>query len=195
MYKTWLLTLAAFGTLTVQAATLTLLPTSQNLNVGDTGSVAVQVTGLTANQAVGAFDLTVLSDPAIVSATSVIYLGALGNANLELTGSSLTAGLTNVAETSFETTATLLGLQAGQPLSLFQITYSALSPGTSQLLFGLSPRILADGTGGFIPITTAETASITVQGTEITPEPKSLGLLTGGMLVLLAAFRLRRSEP
>jgi len=192
MYKL-LFCLMAGGALTASASTITFQPTSQTVNLGATATVDVNLSGLSAGQALGAFDLLVDSNSSIIDPTSVTFFNYLGNPTLELTGSNLTSSSVEAAETSFETTATLLGLQGTQPFSLFAITYNAIGVGTSTLTLGSFPEILADGSGNKLALPTVTAGSITVvNGSPSTvPEPSTLVLMMSGLGVLGSAVRRR----
>jgi hypothetical protein len=98
------------------------------------------------------------------------------------------------AETSFESTATLLGLQSSQTFSLFELTYTAVGAGTSSLTLGSDPLILADGDGTILPAPTVNAGSITVTGgtpPPVVPEPSTFVLLGTGGGLLLSTFKRR----
>ncbi|CAN5604128.1 hypothetical protein BH10ACI4_BH10ACI4_21530 [soil metagenome] len=196
MIKRILALLLVSTALTVaHAATITFLPISQTINLGDSTTVNVSVSGLSVGQALGAFDLLVLNNSSIITPTSVFFFSNLGDPTMELTDFSLTSGSANAAETSFESTADLLSLQGGLPFSLFQLTYKAVGAGTSSLTFGSSPLILADGDGSILPTPTLIAGSITVRGDVIppspVPEPSTFVLLGTGGGALLSAFKRR----
>ena len=197
MLKQCVYVLLAGITMTAGASSITFQPTSQTINLGDSALVNVQVSGITRSQALGAFDLLVLNDPSILRPTAVTFFNSLGDPFLELTGSALTSGSVEAAETSFEDTSTLSGLQAGQPFLLFELTYSGIGVGTSSLTLGANPEILADGSGAILTLPTVTAGSITVLGgtpppTSVTPEPSSFALLASGAGALMTAVKRRR---
>lgn len=190
-----LLLLLASSALAASASTITFSPTSQTINLGASTTVDVLISGLSANQALGAFDLFVDSNSSIISATNVSFFSNLGNPNNEITGSTLSTGSTEGAETSLESTATLLGLQGSQPFSLFEVTYTGVGVGTSLLTLASSPEYLADGAGAILAAPTVVNGSITVLGKggmSTTPEPSSLALLASGGGVIAAMLKRRR---
>ncbi len=192
MFK-FLLVLLAGGALTASASTVTFQPTSQTVNLGGTATVNVLLNGLTAGQAIGAFDLLVNSNSSIIMPTSVTFFNALGDPALEYDAAIMTAATADAAEISFETTATLLALQDNQPFSLFSVTYNAVGVGTSALTLGSSPEYLADGSGTILPNPSVVNGSITVtNGTmTVTPEPSSLVLLATGLGAIGATVKRR----
>jgi hypothetical protein len=178
------------------AATISFSPSSQSVAQGDAVNVDITVSGLTANQVIGGFDLTVLSDSSIVTNTGVTFASALGTPSLELTSSSFGVGTASASEVSFEDSATLDGLQSSPPFSIFRLTYTATGVGTSTLGFALTPRDLSDGAGNLIASTalTFGTGSITVTGTGSgVPEPAAF-LLSSLGLGFAALLRCRQQR-
>lgn len=182
------------GTLAAHASTISFQPTSQTINLGSSTTVNVEISGLSSSQALGAFDLFVKSNSSILSATNVLYYSFLGGS--ELTGTVFGSGSTEASEVSFESTATLLALQATQPFSLFEITYKGIGVGTSSLTLG-SPLVLADGAGNKLAAPTVTAGSITVDGVppppSPVPEPSSLALLSTGCGSIMMFLKRRRA--
>jgi|GEM_PF-2348839 len=195
MIKRLLFILLASSALAANASTITFQPTSQIINLGASTSVDVSIGGLSAREALGAFDLFVTNNSSIITPTSVLFYNNLGDASLQLTDSLLSGGLANAAETSFESTATLLALQSSQPFALFRLTYMGVGVGTSALTLG-DGSILADGNGTILSDPTVTPGSITVVedgGMSPVPEPSTLVLLSSGVSVLMASVKRRRT--
>jgi hypothetical protein len=195
MIKRLLLLVVSSGFLAAHASTITFQPTSQTIALGSSTTVNVLISGLSAGQALGAFDLFVLNNSTILSATGLTFGSSLGAPGSEFTGTTFASGSTEGAESSNEATSTLLALQASQPFSLFQLTYKGIGVGTSSLTLG-TPLYLADGSGSFFPLPapTVLAGSITVTGpTSVTPEPSSLALLSTGYGTMLMYWRRRRA--
>lgn len=194
MIKPLSLLLLLASAFSAHAATITFQPNAQSIALGASTTVDVRVSGLSANQVIGAFDLFVLNNASIIKATNLTFFSALGAPGSELTDFSLGSSSVEAAETSFESSATLLGLQNSSPFSIFRLTYMGVGAGTSSLTLG-SPLYLADGTGAILPAPTVVAGSITVVGgtpVTTTPEPSSLALLGSGSSLLLVALRRRK---
>lgn len=193
MFKRLFLLFTMGGALTAGASTITFQPTAQTVSLGATATVDVNISGLSTNQVLGAFDLLVDSNSSILTPTGVVFFSSLGDPTLELTGSTLTASSVEAAETSFLDTSALQGLQANQPFSLFALTYKAVGVGTSSLTLGSNPEILADGSGTILAAPTVTAGSITVTNNMgVTPEPSTLLLVTTGGGAVAAFVRRRR---
>lgn len=193
MIKRLLFILLASSALAANASTITFQPTAQTINLGESTTVDVSLGGLSAREALGAFDLFVANNASIITPTGVFFYNNLGDASLQLTDSILSGGLANAAETSFESTATLLALQSSQPFSLFRLTYTGVGVGTSALTLATG-SILSDGAGNILSDPDVTPGSITVLdgGLSPVPEPSTLALLGSGVSLLMATVKRRR---
>jgi len=193
MIKRLLFILLASSALAANASTITFQPTSQTINLGESTTVDVSLGGLSARDALGAFDLFVSNNASIITPTGVFFYNNLGDSSLQLTDAILSGGLANAAETSFESTATLLALQSSQPFSLFRLTYTGVGVGTSALTLAAG-SILSDGAGNILSDPNVTPGSITVLdgGLSPVPEPSTLALLGSGVSLLMATVRRRR---
>jgi hypothetical protein len=194
MIKRLLLLLMASGALAANASTISFQPAAQTITLGSSTTVDVSLGGLSANQALGAFDLFVLNNASILTPTNVFFYSNLGDPGFQLTDSILASGSANAAETSLESTSTLLALQSSQPFSLFRLTYLAIGVGTSSLTLGPN-LVLADGDGTILTTPDSTPGSITVvdSGVSPVPEPSTLALLGSGVSILMASIKRRRS--
>ena len=161
------------------AISLDLVPSSVTVVAGYSLSVAVVISGLVAGgpPSVGAFDLTVSFNPAILSPTGVTFGLFLGNPGLleALTGFNFLAGLVEFAEVSLLSPSDLDALQPAS-FTLATLSFTALASGTTILSF--SEIIVDDAFGNkLLPV----------------PEPGSL-VLMGASLVWLGARAWRQSR-
>lgn len=169
--------------LCADGATVGFSPGVQSEILESTFTVDVTVSGLAPGQVVGGFDLTVLSNIAIVSATGVDFLGALGAPASQLTGFDINIpGEAKAAEVSFESLATLESLQAAQPFSAFRLSYLAIGLGTTQLAF--SRALLSDANGNPITIDGLGSGSIQVTASNSVPELPTAMPIGGGLALL-----------
>lgn len=193
--KTILLSLLLAGSIaSTQAAVLiSLSPSNQSVSVGALPSVDVIASGLTRGQVIGAFDFTLLWNPALVSLSSYSFSGALGvntfPAIVEF------ANRINMASVSLEDTATLVPLQSSQPFVLATLTFNALNVGTTVLNFDqLVPFIIADGDGVILSDASFQNGSIEITGGQDgIPEPSTVVLMTAGLAGLVMKARRRRN--
>lgn len=178
-----LLLLSALGATASSASaaiTLAFDPAMPSFKSGATVDVALVIAGLTAGAApgVGAFDLNVAYDPALLTATGVTFGTKLGDpATDTLTDSVLsTPGNVNLAQVSLLATADLLALQPASFI-LATISFTALIDGKGE--FGLVGDVRVDDPlGNKLPIV-------------VVPEPGGVVLFLAGLLLLAIASRSR----
>lgn len=174
---------------------VTLDPVTQNIPVGGTAVVNLNISGLGAGvtPTLGAWLAYIASNSSIVGFASATYgtnldLGVLGT--LQFTDSS-TPGLLKMDETSFEDTTALNSAQPAA-FTLATLSFTGLAPGTSALTFN---RLELSDEIGFPLAYTSTTASITV-GTPGVPEGGSLHAalaLCVGLVLLVHSLRRRSS--
>ena len=162
------------------AISLDLVPSSPTVFQGHSVDVAVVISGLVAGgpPSVGAFDLTVSFDPAILSPTSVTFGRFLGNPDLleALAGFNFLAGFVEFAEVSLLSSAELDTLQPAS-FTLATLSFTALESATTTLAFS---QITVDDAFGNLLL-----------GTKVS-EPTSLLLIASGLVCLgLMAARKR----
>jgi PEP-CTERM motif-containing protein len=184
----------------VHAISLSFVPSSQTVTAGSSADVAVRISGLgnLTAPSLGAYDITIGFNTAVLSFNSVVYGDPVLGDQLDLFGlGSLTstppsAGSVELFELSLDSPSDLDSFQAPDFI-LARLTFNTLGVGTSSLTF--SGVVLADAANGDPLTAQLGTGSVTVEGDRGTaipaPEPSSM-LLIGLGLVLLA-WRLRRS--
>jgi hypothetical protein len=174
------------------AFTLSLVPQSSVVSPGGTLLVDVIASDLAAGAApsLGAFDLSVSYDAAILSFGSVAFgagLDVLGLGSFQEADASA-LGLVNAFELSFDTTADLNTLQPGT-FTLFTITFSAASAGTS--LLGLSVNSLSSAEGTGLVADALNGASVSVAPV---PLPAAVWMLLSGLAGTGLLARRRRQS-
>jgi hypothetical protein len=169
-----------------EAVTITLAVPSGTVAVGAPVSVTLAIAGLVAGAApgVGAFDVGIAFDPAVLGFQSALFgtgldVFGLGDVQTVTSGS----GTVNLFEVALDTPADLIANQ-GSAFILATLTFSALASGTSPLTITLNA--LADAAGGALPATLSGT-SITVAAA--VPEPQTYLLMLSGLAVLAGVGR------
>ena len=176
-----------------RAASISFVPSSGTIAVGDSVDVFVYVMGLETDfnpdQIVSAYDLDV-SYGSAVNAVGLTFGSGLGGPLDSLQDFNFLAGAVDFAEVSFLADADLGQLQ-GNTVLLATLMFQAVAPGTATLSF-LSGADDVKGLNALpIGLTTAD-ASITVSGVPAPiPEPGTL-LLMSSALAGFAAYRRRR---
>ena len=126
--------LLAAAQLAGAAITLSFSPSSASFSDGDTFDVDLVIAGLNAGAppAVGAFDLNIAYDAALLTAVGVTFGTSLGDLALEALSASdiATPGNVNVAEVSLLDTATLISTQLAS-FKLATISFTALADDSS----------------------------------------------------------------
>lgn len=183
---------ALWTAMPASAITLGFTPSSQSINLGNTATVDLVISGLAAGAApsLGAYDVDVGFDPAVLNFMGAIFgnqldLFGLGSFQFVTTG----AGLINLFELSFDSPAELDSLQADSFI-LATLSFDTLSAGNS--LLSLSVNALSDANGDELQSVQIEPGSITsnrVVGT--VPEPSSLPLMGIGLLALVTLVTKR----
>lgn len=191
----------------VHAVGLTFVPASQDVNIGDTAVVDLQVVGVGnfTFPSLGAFDVTVLFDPSILSFVGATFGGFLGDIGLGEASATTTpgAGGVNLFEVSLlegnAATCVLCVppyLNDLQPSSfvIASLSFQALASGSSQL--SLSNVILSDENGDELVNPDLLTGVINVRsggGGVVIPEPSTL-LLFGTSLCGIGWWQSRRAS-
>jgi len=180
------------GVATSHAISLNFVPSNQAVSPSTPVTVDVEISGLSAaGEIVSAFDLDVLYDPTILTATNVTFGLLLGDPSFfeALTDFLFPSpGVVDFAELSLLSVADLMALQ-GDTVFLATLSFDTVGIGTSGLAFILDTVNDIKGIDPGIPLVVeAGTGSVTV-----TPEPGSLVLMGTG-LIGLVGWRLRKPE-
>jgi hypothetical protein len=175
---------ASLASTSVMAVLVTLTPSSVSTTPGGLVLVDVRVSDLGVGNALGAFDLDVGYDPALVNFNTVVFGASLGDpASFQaLTSvSTATPGVVGFTEVSLLTPAQLTVAQVGN-FSIATLAFSGLGSGTAGFAL-LSSSTLSDAFGRSLPIG---------QATQIS-EPDSVFLFALGLGAL--AMMGRRPRP
>jgi hypothetical protein len=176
------------------AIILSLEPASQTVSAGSPVSMDLVVSNSNplVSAGVGAFDVDLTYNPAVLSAMSVTFgthldlgvSGSIQNSNLS------TPGLIHLDEVSLEASSELL-LNQPASFTLATLNFSGTAPGVSSVNF--TSAILSDVTGlqSITPETVAGQVEVTGGGVAV-PDPASTANLLP--LGLLGIWMLRRSR-
>ena len=177
-----------FFSLSALAITIGFEPVSQEVVVGDPASVNLIISGLGDHTApsLGAFDLDIHFDPAILAFDSATFGDPVLGDQLDIwglglnpMGASITSlGVLDIWEVSLDTADDLNNFQAGS-FTLATLTFSTLTVGTSPL------EIIIDSLGD----ANGEPLSANVQSGSISPVPEPatfilIGFGLGGIGIL-----------
>jgi hypothetical protein len=196
----------AFFTARVDAATISIVPGSQNAVVGADVSVDIVVSGLAADEAVGGASLTLDFDDGILSGSNVsidpndamgVDLDPLNVFDSDFAaggGSPLT--LVFLADMTLDNDA--LKLLQGATFTLATVTFDAIGAGLSDLVLGAVGGAFLSNADGTETIPTqvvngevcVSPAGAPDQGCEQVPEPGLLALVGAG----LGALAVRRRK-
>ena len=181
----------------VWAIRIDFAPSDQVVQVGDALTVDLVISGLTAaGEIVSAFDLDVIYDNFILSATGVTFGLELGDPSLPFEAQTsydiATPGLVDLRELSLFSDDELAA-QQGDDVFLATLSFAALSPGRSSLGFLFDDVFNFNYVTGFYGLNLdidAGSGSVTA-----VPEPSTLFLLCSGLAtVAVRRWTRRRSS-
>jgi hypothetical protein len=166
----------------VNAATIGFAPASVIAAVGDTFSVDVVVSDL-GGEIVSAYDLDIVFDASVLSATGISFSGALGG--IAFHDHDLAPGLVDLAGVSLISDAALLALQGGDAVTLASIAFTKTGEGQAALDFVFDAVNDVKGANG-------EILPIDAVPGSVAPIPEPTAALTFGTGLLVTGFALRR---
>lgn len=175
----------------VGAATLSIVPNSPLVDVGDMTSVDLNISGLTSGTALGAYDVTV-NFPSNFTFDNVTFgdptLGdqlAFGGPAFSITSASAGVDAETLLEVSLDSAATLVADQASA-FTLAVLDFTANSPGSGSLT--LSSITLGDQNGSRL---SSSVSSASFGAVSSVPEPSTVLPLCGlAFLSILMRKRL-----
>lgn len=173
-----ILSLGLFAASLAQAASVSLVPSSSSVGVGQTFSVDVLVSDLTSGQDLGGFELDLLFDPALLSVSGYTLGSSLGiySSDIMLTEvDDLSSGLTGSGVYSLAAVSLLQDLSV-QADSFVLLTLQLLAQDAGASVLGLSGT-LYDGFGLTLA---ADLGSASVSASAV-PLPGAIWLLLGGL--------------
>jgi len=190
MWAALLLAVLLIWSVSVQAATLSFTPSSQSVINGGSVDVSVVVSGLGdgAADSLGAYDLNVSFDSALLSYTGIVFGDPVNGDQLNLGGSGTytaatpAAGQVNLVQLSFDSVALLNAAQADS-FVLAVLSFDAIDLGDS--LMGFSGVVLSDAGGANLA------ASTTAGNISVIPVPAAFWLMLSA-LGILRTFRTNR---
>lgn len=170
------------GASTAQAISLDFSPVSQEVILGNQVVVDLMITGLGdgAAPSLGAFDLDVAFDPAILSFNDVAFGNQLSSFGLGSTQDVLPGdGLIDLFEISFETEGNLNSYQ-DSAFVLASFTFDTIGVGTSPLTI-IQDNFFYLGDASAFPLFADELLSGSVTVSAPVPEPTTILLLAVGL--------------
>ncbi len=177
-----------------QAASVSLVPVATSVASGSQLTVDVVVAGLDSGQVVAGFDLDVVFDASILSASSVVFGTSLGLDGVDqFTSAILSAGRIDFAAISLLAGVDLLVFQGGA-FSIAQLIFDTLAPGFTDIKFDLltAPGLLfSDEFGNALSVAVGSEASVTVTASGAVPTPGALSLVLLSLLMMPLARTLR----
>jgi hypothetical protein len=186
--------LTVFAITAASANTITVLPSSQNVGLGNQASVSLTIAGLGNGTApsVGAYDIDVMFDPTVLSFNSAIFgnqLDILGLGDLQFVTPG--AGDVDLFELSLDSASDLNNLQAASFI-LATLTFDTIGTGTSPITLTLNALGDADGKALAADLVNGSVTVSQQGGPSPVPEPSSLVLIVGAAPLLIGLYHRRK---
>lgn len=164
------------------AALITLTPSAGVVNLGDSVSVDLTVSGLATDEELALFDLDAIFDPAVLNLTSIAFGSALGG-----TANALQLDfLPNAFENSFLSELDLQFLQ-GAPFTILTLNFDTLATSvTSIVSVSINAFGFLDFDGNEIDVNVQSTTITVVDAPVAMSETGTLLLMITGLGVLLS---------
>lgn len=184
------------------AVPIVLDPAAQSVGLGETVGLDVVLFDLE-GEIVSAYDLDVVYDPSVLTATHVLFTTQLGD---ELFFEVLSAfdlsepGVVDLAQLSLLPDDELFALQGGDRVTVASLVFEAVGTGTSALDYTFDALNDVKGRDGAVLPLNPSGASVTVEGgpPNVVPEPRTSALVALGLLgvawIRIAALHAAR-EP
>lgn len=179
---------ALLWALPARAVTIGFDPSSTTASVGDTVLVDVLVSDL-GGDIVSAYDLDVVFDASVLSASSVSFSAALGSAGQAFYDASAAPGLVDLAAVSLLSDAALLAIQGGDSVTLATLAFTKTGDGATSLGFVFDAVNDVKGAGAQVLALEVAPGSVGPPVTSAVPEPTAALVFSAGLGVLCWARR------
>ena len=187
---------------TASAANVSFTPSATQINIGQTVTIDVGISGLGA-EFVSGFDVNFVYSAAVLNWVTTTFSAAqFGMFFPDPIGTSGGPGNLGYDVISLEDDATLAGIQTDGAFRLFTLEFTGAGNGATTLTLGAGPdERLFSGPGGFTPVALSVTVgSVCIAvgsgscgvASEPIPEPATYGLAAIALLAAGAAGRSRR---
>jgi hypothetical protein len=173
-----------------RAVTIGFDPSATTASPGDPVLVDVVVSDL-AGEIVSAYDLDVVFDASVLSATSVNFSAALGSAGQAFYDASAAPGLVDLAGVSLLSDAALLAIQGGDRVTLATLAFTKTGDGATSLDFVFDAVNDVKGADAQVLALAIAPGSVGPPVTSAVPEPTAALVFSAGLLVLGWAGRRR----